>query len=80
LTHLKSKTLKPGYRVSGSRVESPNQALSGYGSQLDSQVVHNPTAVQDEDAVAAHDVAVQVAFERQTLKPIFHLIGYRLWV
>jgi hypothetical protein len=28
----------------------------------------------------AHDVAVQVAFERQTLKPVFHLIGYRLWV
>jgi hypothetical protein len=25
-------------------------------------------------------VAVQVAFERQTLKPVFHLIGYRLWV
>jgi hypothetical protein len=25
-------------------------------------------------------VALQVAFERQTLKPIFHLIGYRLWV
>jgi hypothetical protein len=25
-------------------------------------------------------VALQVAFERQTLKPGFHLIGYRLWV
>jgi hypothetical protein len=25
-------------------------------------------------------VAVQVAFERQTLKPAFHLIGDRLWV
>jgi hypothetical protein len=25
-------------------------------------------------------VALQVAFERQTLKPDFHLIGYRLWV
>jgi hypothetical protein len=25
-------------------------------------------------------VALQVAFERQTLKPAFHLIGYRLWV
>jgi hypothetical protein len=25
-------------------------------------------------------VALQVAFERQTLKPVFHLIGYRLWV
>jgi hypothetical protein len=25
-------------------------------------------------------VALQVAFERQTLKPVFHLIEYRLWV
>jgi hypothetical protein len=25
-------------------------------------------------------VALQVAFERQTLKPVFHLRGYRLWV
>ena len=25
-------------------------------------------------------VALQVEFERQTLKPVFHLIGYRLWV
>jgi hypothetical protein len=25
-------------------------------------------------------VALQVAFERQILKPVFHLIGYRLWV
>jgi hypothetical protein len=25
-------------------------------------------------------VVLQVAFERQTLKPVFHLIGYRLWV
>jgi hypothetical protein len=28
----------------------------------------------------SHCVALQVAFERQTLKPAFHLIGYRLWV
>jgi hypothetical protein len=25
-------------------------------------------------------VALQVAFERQILKPVFHSIGYRLWV
>jgi hypothetical protein len=25
-------------------------------------------------------VALQAAFERQILKPLFHLIGYRLWV
>jgi hypothetical protein len=30
--------------------------------------------------IREHGVALQVAFERQTLKPVFHLIGYRLWV
>jgi hypothetical protein len=30
--------------------------------------------------VLTHGVALQVAFERQILKPAFHLIGYRLWV
>jgi hypothetical protein len=29
---------------------------------------------------AVHAVALQVAFERQTLKPVFHLIVVRLWV
>jgi hypothetical protein len=27
-----------------------------------------------------HVVALQVEFERQILKPVFHLIGFRLWV
>jgi hypothetical protein len=26
-----------------------------------------------------HGVALQVEFERHILKPVFHLIGYRLW-
>jgi hypothetical protein len=30
--------------------------------------------------VIVHVVALQVAFERRILKPVFHLIGYRLWV
>jgi hypothetical protein len=29
---------------------------------------------------AVRVVALQVAFERQILKPVFYLIGYRLWV
>jgi hypothetical protein len=33
-----------------------------------------------QQVVRAQVVALQVAFERQTLKPVFHLIGYRLWV
>jgi hypothetical protein len=31
-------------------------------------------------AAAARVVALQVEFERQILKPAFHLIGSRLWV
>jgi hypothetical protein len=33
-----------------------------------------------DDGLRSRIVAVQVAFERQTLKPVFHLIGDRLWV
>jgi hypothetical protein len=63
----------------------------GYGStcfNVQSPAVFvEPTGVQH--AVRAHQrgvrpsrgVALQVAFERQTLKPVFfYLIGYRLWV
>jgi hypothetical protein len=32
------------------------------------------------DSTAEPHLALQVAFERQTLKPVFHLIGDRLWV
>jgi hypothetical protein len=35
----------------------------------------------DATCTAPHrGVALQVAFERQFLKPVFHLIGFRLWV
>jgi hypothetical protein len=37
-------------------------------------------AVDGGGKSVVHDVALQVAFERRTLKPVFHLIGYRLWV
>jgi hypothetical protein len=45
-----------------------------------------PPRVQapDEDGavavVAPLHVALQVAFERQTLKPVFRLMGFRLWI
>jgi hypothetical protein len=35
--------------------------------------------VGKEGCTHSRVVALQVAFERQTLKPVFHLIGYRLW-
>jgi hypothetical protein len=37
-------------------------------------------SVRNGTAAPFPAVALQVAFERQTLKPVFHLIGYRLWV
>jgi hypothetical protein len=43
--------------------------------------MYSPTAQGDNlPSPALRDVALQVAFERHTLKPVFHLIGYRLWV
>jgi hypothetical protein len=40
-------------------------------------VVSPPPPPSREVAAAFRIVAPQVAFERQTLKPVFHLIGYR---
>ena len=39
-----------------------------------------PNAAALHPGGAVRVVALQVAFERQTLKPVFRLIGYRLWV
>jgi hypothetical protein len=41
---------------------------------------HPEVAVGSRPDGQPHAVALQVPFERQTLKPVFHLIGYRLWV
>jgi hypothetical protein len=83
---FESKGLKPGYHVTPvSRVETRRvQAMC----KLDSRTYTAPPVVElgDDlrqrplDAEAHLAVALQVAFERQTLKPVFHLIGYRLWV
>jgi hypothetical protein len=59
--------------------------------ELDSGNLHSPTGADSDvsellpkTAVrGTHTVAVQVAFERQTLKPFFHFIGSRVettWV
>jgi hypothetical protein len=40
-----------------------------------------PAAVgKEESSASVHVVTLQVVFERGILKPVFHLIGYRLWV
>jgi hypothetical protein len=63
--------------------------LKGYRlwvmGKLDSNV-QSPTTTQPKvhseitSSFGCRSVALQVAFERQTLKPVFHLIGVRLWV
>jgi hypothetical protein len=40
----------------------------------------DPGVLPSPDGDMRRFVALQVAFERQTLKSVFHLIGYRLWV
>jgi hypothetical protein len=51
--------------------------------QLDSNV-QSPTSNEGSPPAGSGvfflDVALQVAFERRILKPVFHLIDYRLWV
>jgi hypothetical protein len=61
--------------------------LKGYRlwvmGQLDSMCSAPPhilRAAGTRPGLPARGVALQAAFERQTLKPVFHLIGYRLWV
>jgi hypothetical protein len=41
--------------------------------------VYSPTVPQRAGELRLVVVA-QVAFERHILKPVFHLIGYRIWV
>jgi hypothetical protein len=42
--------------------------------------VQPTTCISSRKASTSRAVALQVAFERRILKPVFHLIGYRLWV
>jgi hypothetical protein len=58
-----------------SNVQRPTAAQRGARQQLARHRVQ-----QRRRVVRPRAVALQVAFERQTLKPVFHLIGYRLWV
>jgi hypothetical protein len=112
---FEKQTLKPGYHISGSRVETwrrrSSRALykgatprlsqlssARYGSTTEFSLCAAPAVLLTKGNLTAHGaffpavyfglflgisfraVALQVAFERQTLKPVFHLIGYRLWV
>jgi hypothetical protein len=56
--------MTPGKRVNAPLVSAPHRVLA------------NPPVLE---RLRRRDVALQVEFERQTLKPVFHLIGYRLW-
>jgi hypothetical protein len=63
----------------------PGQALSSYGSTTGFNLYRPHRGAQRRVLrllldVRRLDVALQVEFERQILKPVFHLIGFRLWV
>jgi hypothetical protein len=58
-----------GYRVMGQ-----------LDSNLQSPTALPPAAAAPAETGPAPGVALKVAFERRILKPVFHLIGYRLWV
>ena len=74
------KGLKPVDYFSGSRVGSPG-AFQAMGQRWIRLVQPHRRAGHALQAPPQPlDVALQVVFERQTLKPVFHLIGYRLWV
>jgi hypothetical protein len=70
--NLQANVVKPGFRFH--RRDGWNQG----GFQA--AAVNWIQRVQPRQGHGVHGVALQVAFERQTLKPVFRLIGYRLWV
>jgi hypothetical protein len=65
-----------------SNVQSPTAAASRLSRVSNSAATAEEGGGASSNRVmsASRAVAVQVAFERQTLKPVFHLIGYSLWV
>jgi hypothetical protein len=80
---LKKQILKPGFSLYRYQGLGAFKAMG----QLDS-TWYSPTGGAELELHAAvlgrllllHGVALQVEFERQILKPVFHFIGYRLWV
>ena len=76
-----SKGLKPFSRLIGSRVGSPG-GVKLWVNWIEPVQPHLVERLGQLIVAAplARDVALQVEFERQTLKPVFHLIGVRLWV
>jgi hypothetical protein len=73
-----------GYGSNECNVQSPTSPPS---SDCDCDWIL-PAGSERNTTLSHHDVALQVAFERQTLKPVFSLDsfqvmglkGYRLWV
>jgi hypothetical protein len=63
-------------------VGSDGRGGGGGGRERRRRVPRDAPSSPAAAALRLHlDVALQVEFERQTLKPFFfHLIGYKLWV
>jgi hypothetical protein len=89
VAHLKAKYLKPGHHISGSRVESPNQApFKRYGStefnsctapyheDLAGVLIHRALAVRHVGHVLDHHHGVggTSCIRKQTSKPGYHFI------
>jgi hypothetical protein len=53
--------------------------LKGYRLWVMGQLNSTCSAPLRHQGALRRTVALQVAFERQTLKAVFHLIGVRLW-
>jgi hypothetical protein len=85
LSMLSSTTVNPQPSpFSTSPPQTPRQESFFYCCSPRTTTVAPPTTAALVELVQPerrpHHVALQVPFERQTLKPVFHLIGYRLWV
>jgi hypothetical protein len=88
MLNLKAKGLKPRYHISVSRIETG--AFKLWVNCIQQLYIPHPDAARggdglapqrrDEESVISRGVALQVAFERQILKPVLHLTGFRLWV
>jgi hypothetical protein len=64
----------------GHRLWVMGQLDSNVQSPTPKRTNPNPLPRPVAGSVTTRGVALQVAFERRTWKPVFHLIGYRLWV
>ena len=81
------QTFKLLFHLTGARVETRRLSATGQGESARTGAPTQEVCGGVVDAVdgvgggfRGRGVALQVEFERQILKPVFHLIVFRLWV